>query len=244
MKNRSCILYEFQNISGYVKLIICQNKENVDNNFALLLSLERDMKHSPLVLNLNGDGILRKVWYTRTQPKTSNSPAQSSARSPVITSIYTTKADLPQLPLLNKGVTCENSAALFYNNCVFCSWLQSPDRPYQCGHCPSSFPGPAELREHAVIHINEKPFKCGFCGRSFAGATTLNNHIRTHTGEKPFKCDKCHKTFSQSTQLSRHQKCPEECLRDVNTDRKLTQCGNNENLEGLEVIAKEERRPS
>ncbi|CAH3135096.1 unnamed protein product [Porites lobata] len=99
---------------------------------------------------------------------------------------------------------------------------QSPDRPYQCGHCPSSFPGPAELREHVVIHINEKPFKCGFCGRSFAGATTLNNHIRTHTGEKPFKCEKCHKTFSQSTQLSRHQKCPEECLKDVNKDRKLT----------------------
>ncbi|KAM7436576.1 putative histone-lysine N-methyltransferase prdm6 [Porites harrisoni] len=99
---------------------------------------------------------------------------------------------------------------------------QSPDRPYQCGHCPSSFPGPAELREHVVIHINEKPFKCGFCGRSFAGATTLNNHIRTHTGEKPFRCDKCHKTFSQSTQLSRHQKCPEECLKDVNKDRKLT----------------------
>lgn len=99
--------------------------------------------------------------------------------------------------------------------------LQSPDRPYQCGHCPSSFPGPAELREHVVIHINEKPFKCGFCGRSFAGATTLNNHIRTHTGEKPFKCDKCHKTFSQSTQLSRHQKSPEECQRDV-IERKWT----------------------
>ena len=123
---------------------------------------------------------------------------------------------------MKKGATCGNNTVLFCTNCAFCSCLQSPDRPYQCGHCPSSFPGPAELREHVVIHINEKPFKCGFCGRSFAGATTLNNHIRTHTGEKPFRCDKCHKTFSQSTQLSRHQKCPEECLKDVNKDRKLT----------------------
>lgn len=85
------------------------------------------------------------------------------------------------------------------------------EKPYQCGHCSSSFALPSELSSHVVTHANDKPFKCGICSRSFGGANTLYNHMRTHTGNRAFLCSKCGRTFETATQLSRHVRTPGEC---------------------------------
>ena len=63
---------------------------------------------------------------------------------------------------------------------------QTPQKPYQCGHCPASFTNVNQLRTHSVIHVSNKPFKCGYCSRFFNGPTTLNNHIRSHVGGRQF----------------------------------------------------------
>ena len=46
---------------------------------------------------------------------------------------------------------------------------QTPQKPYQCGHCPASFTNVNQLRTHSVIHVSNKPFKCGYCSRFFSG---------------------------------------------------------------------------
>ena len=63
---------------------------------------------------------------------------------------------------------------------------QTPQKPYQCGHCSASFTNVNQLRTHSVIHVSNKPFKCGYCSRFFNGPTTLNNHIRSHVGGRQF----------------------------------------------------------
>ena len=90
-------------------------------------------------------------------------------------------------------------------------FYKPPEKPYQCGHCSSSFAQPSELSAHVVTHTNDRPFKCGFCGRAFAGASTLYNHMRTHTGNRAFLCQKCGCTLDTATQLSRHMRTPGEC---------------------------------
>ena len=96
-------------------------------------------------------------------------------------------------------------------------FCKPPEKPYQCGHCSSSFAQPSELSAHVVTHTNDRPFKCGFCGRSFAGASTLYNHMRTHTGNRAFLCNKCGRTLDTATQLSRHMRTPGECPQEINT---------------------------
>ena len=96
-----------------------------------------------------------------------------------------------------------------------------PEKPYQCGHCSSSFAQPSELSAHVVTHTNDRPFKCGFCGRSFAGASTLYNHMRTHTGNRAFLCNKCGCTLDTATQLSRHMRTPGECPKVMNVTREI-----------------------
>lgn len=96
-----------------------------------------------------------------------------------------------------------------------------PERPYQCGHCSSSFSLPSELSAHVVTHTNERPFKCGFCGRSFAGANTLYNHMRMHTGNRAFLCNKCGCTLDTASQLSRHMRTPGECPNGENVTREV-----------------------
>lgn len=54
----------------------------------------------------------------------------------------------------------------------------SPDRPYRCPDCPSSFRRMPELRRHiGSVHSKVKSFKCGTCKKTFARSDALTRHL-------------------------------------------------------------------
>jgi len=81
----------------------------------------------------------------------------------------------------------------------------TPERPYACSLCDSTFAKGYVLNNHIKnVHNRVRPHTCDTCGRKFFNSSGLEQHIRSHTGECPFKCNECGKSYRSGTALKRH----------------------------------------
>ena len=83
-----------------------------------------------------------------------------------------------------------------------------------CSICLKSFPRPAHLRRHAMIHLtddnpNRRPHGCEKCGKRFSLQSHLQRHSFSHLEDsdplrRPHGCSLCNKTFTRPTHLQAH----------------------------------------
>lgn len=206
-------------------LSIKGNKEKVENNFGLDLSI-------PVIPK----DIISNSYSSKdvSSSKDFSSSPKDSFQSPLACTYPDHSVHLQLVPhgfLPPKGTvsvpvvkgdvaspTTKESVAVRYNLEVYPVVEEMPpgaDVAYVCPVCGQMFSLHDRLAKHmASRHKSRqnsndstaKAYLCEVCKRSFARSDMLTRHMRLHTGVKPYTCRICGQVFSRSDHLSTHQR--------------------------------------